>query len=58
MSYVKPKPGRYRRLKDGVEVQVTNCTGTEWNSEVAVQGARLSHVRLENFWKKYEEVTQ
>jgi hypothetical protein len=58
VSYQKPNPGRYRRIKDGVEVQVLGSTGIEWNSTVAVQGARLSHVRLENFWKKYEEVAK
>ncbi|WP_328344907.1 hypothetical protein [Micromonospora sp. NBC_00421] len=55
MSYEIPKPGRYRRIKDGVLVQVLGSTGGEWNSDVAVKAARLAHVRLENFWKKYEE---
>ncbi|MEU7170379.1 hypothetical protein ABZ949_02660 [Micromonospora tulbaghiae] len=54
MSYEQPKPGRYRRLKDGAEVQVIGSTGSEWNDIVAVRSPRLSHFRLENFWKKYE----
>ncbi|MEU8334864.1 hypothetical protein [Micromonospora tulbaghiae] len=54
MPYTQPQPGRYRRLKDGAEVQVIGCTGGEWNDSVAVRSPRLTHVRLENFWKKYE----
>ncbi|MFY1686422.1 hypothetical protein [Plantactinospora sp. WMMB782] len=54
MSYVQPDPGRYRRLKDNAEVTVTGCTGSEWNDSVSVRSPRLTHVRLENFWKKYE----
>jgi hypothetical protein len=56
VSYTPPKPGRYRRIKDGVAVQVLGCTGDGWRSTVAVQSKRLSHVRLENFWKKYEPI--
>lgn len=54
MTYEMPKPGRYRRVKDGAAVQVIGCTGSEWIDMVAVRSPRLSHVRLENFGKKYE----
>ena len=60
MSYAMPKPGRYRRIKDRAEVHVYGCTGTSWIDSVqvrpAVKGGRISHVRLENFWKKYERM--
>lgn len=59
MPYAIPKPGRYRRKADGVTVQVTGCTGnTSFVDTVSVQGVKLSHVRLENFWKKYEPLTE
>jgi len=58
MSYASPKPGRYRRIKDGAEVQVFGSTGTSGIDTVAVKatanGSRLTHVRQENFSKKYE----
>lgn len=58
MSYVMPAPGTYRRLSDGATVEVIGCTGIEWNDEVAVRASRLIHVRLENFWKKYQPVEE
>lgn len=58
MPYMIPKPGPYRRKADGVTVEVTGCTGnTSFADTVAVQGAKLSHVRLENFWRKYEPIS-
>lgn len=57
MSYATPEPGRYRRIKDNAEVYVFACTGSSAMDTVAVRpatkGGRISHVRLENFWKKY-----
>ena len=52
-----PEPGTYRRLKDNVEVRVTNCTGSGWNANVSIHGPYGAYgVRLENFWKKYEPI--
>jgi hypothetical protein len=56
--YEMPARGQYRRKKDGAIVTVTGCTGTSWIDTVSVQGAKLSHVRLENFWRKYEPVSE
>jgi hypothetical protein len=58
MSHEAPKPGKYRRVKDGATVEVIGCTGTSWSATVAVQSKRLSHVRLENFWKKYQPAAE
>lgn len=59
MTYRRPDPGHYIRKRDRVEIAVFGCTGSEWNSEVTCRwigdGGRFWHVRLENFWKKYEE---
>lgn len=60
MSYQRPEPGIYIRKSDGVRVQVSGSTGIEWNDSVTCHtgsdlgGKRTWHVRLENFWKKYE----
>jgi hypothetical protein len=56
--YEMPARGQYRRKKDDVTVTVTGCTGSSWIDTVSVQGAKLSHVRLENFWRKYELITE
>ena len=57
--YTTPEPGPYRRKKDGTNVEVVGCTGnTSFTDTVAVQGAKLSHVRLENFWSKYEPIEE
>ena len=60
MSWKKPAEGVYIRKSENVEVQVLGCTGHEWNDNVLCSratdnGKRTWHVRLENFWKKYEE---
>lgn len=61
MSYSTPEPGRYRRIKDGAAVQVFGCSGVSALDSVTVKaftkGARTTHVRLENFWRKYEPIT-
>lgn len=60
MSYQRPEPGTYVRTSDGAEVQVLGCTGSSWNDSVlctrhtSAIAKRSWHVRLENFWKKYE----
>lgn len=55
MTFHIPPNGTYRRIRDGVHVEVVGCTGNaSFADTVAVQGDRLSRVRLENFWKKYE----
>lgn len=58
MSFEQPKPGIYIRKRDRVEVHVVGATGGEWNDTVLcrIEGPRrrASHVRMENFWKKYE----
>lgn len=57
--WTEPQPGPYRRKRDGATVQVTGCTGnTSFTDTVTVQGAKLSHVRLENFWRKYEPIAE
>ncbi|MGA3524224.1 hypothetical protein [Melissospora conviva] len=64
MSYTTPKPGPYRRIKDGALVQVVGFTPVVGGArvsgmaEVTVKATRLSYVRLENFWKKYEPAAQ
>lgn len=60
MSYRVPEIfATYRRKSDGVTVIVGGCTGAEWSDSVLCRTAdgprRTWHVRLENFWKKYEE---
>ena len=61
MSYQQPAPGfHYIRKSDQAQVEVVGCTGSEWNSNVLCRrydgdSQRSWHVRLENFWKKYEE---
>lgn len=59
MSYQKPDVfARYRRKSDGVVVIVGGSTGTGSLDIVACRRSdgtgHLWHVRLENFWKKYE----
>lgn len=55
MTYRIPPNGTYRRKRDGANVEVVGCTGNgSFFDTVAVQGDRLSYVRLENFWTKYE----
>ncbi|MEU7980529.1 hypothetical protein AB0B63_18595 [Micromonospora sp. NPDC049081] len=58
MSYQQPKPGQYRRIRDNAEVLVFGSTGDSDIDTVALKatskGSRLTHVRLENVWKKYE----
>lgn len=59
MNYQMPDTyAVYRRKEDGVEVIVGGCTGTTWIDTVSCRRydgtGRLWHVRLENFWKKYE----
>lgn len=58
MSYTAPRPGRYMREADGAEVTVGRATGTSGIDTVTVKGtapgSRTSHVRLENFWRKYQ----
>ncbi|MFI2663207.1 hypothetical protein [Micromonospora carbonacea] len=58
MSYLRPEPGSYRRISDGAEVLVFGSTGPSGIDSVTLKalakGSRLTHVRLENFWKKYE----
>jgi hypothetical protein len=58
--YTIPESGAYRRKRDGVSVQVIGCTGnTSFRDVVSVRSAaKLSHVRLENFWKKYEAIAE
>lgn len=57
MSYQPSANGRYTRIKDGAEVEVTSCTGSNGMATVTVQSAhRRSYVRLENFWRKYEAI--
>lgn len=57
--YSIPPKGPYRRKSDGVTVEVVGCTGnSSFADTVSVQGRKLSHVRLENFWKKYEPIQQ
>lgn len=48
-----PEPGEYRRIKDGKTVTVVGCSGPGPLDTVAVRSPRLSHVRVENFWRKY-----
>jgi hypothetical protein len=59
MSYQRPELGPYTRKSDGADVLVLGSTGSEWNDSVLCSrttedGKRTWHVRLENFWKKYE----
>lgn len=59
-GFRRPDPKIYIRKSDGAKVHVIGCTGSEWNSEVTCWRSTANsdhtwHVRLENFWKKYEE---
>jgi hypothetical protein len=55
-----PEPGRYRRVRDGAAVEVIAVSGPDALDSVRVRRIRELatnrswHVRLENFWKKYE----
>lgn len=58
MSYTKPVlSALYRRKSDGLPVTVLGCTGSGWSDSVTLRrasGGGSWHVRVENFWKKYE----
>jgi hypothetical protein len=60
MSYRQPALGAYTRKSDGTEVVVLGSTGGEWNDNVLLtrttdDGKKHTwHVRLENFWKKFD----
>lgn len=53
-----PAPGMYLRRRDGVKVQVIDCTsnGSFLDTVTVKTGNRSTAVRLENFWKKYEAI--